>query len=69
MTTQTYTYTGPFHLFYVPGRTYELNIRETLFGRVKIECPRGYYAERTEQVTRKKYRNWEAFDAEWEWVI
>lgn len=55
-------YKGP-RGFYVPGKRYSLHVRQTLFGRIKVEFRQGY--DEAIPGSELKYRNWRAFRLEW----
>lgn len=60
----TYIYKGPDHPYYTHNRKYNLTIERGLFGRVRIYVARGY-ENRVTVGSYVKYRNFEAFKADW----
>lgn len=67
----TYTYVGhktnsDSYYNYQVGKTYNLRVRKTLFGHIKIEAQRqGQYRKTTVPGSTRKYHNLEEFKAEW----
>ena len=70
---QTYRYTGKPGNFYTPGQIYELEVQQTYRGlfrrpRVDMWAFRPYPSKPgvVLQFSRRSYRNWTGFKAEWE---